>query len=148
MKVFSADAWEDGDTHSRKQSVEKYYHIERGFIDKLMEDEEFNNCFLKHKELELTILDRAGHKRCRGKCILSRKMNSDTPCDMETFRKAEQQLAVIHKNHIYHNDVALRNILWWGDKVYFIDFSYSYPSQNKLEFLSDHYMLEVSFDLQ
>jgi len=47
------------------------------------------------------------------------------PLDEVTYKKAEEQLEIIHYNQIIHGDISLRNILYFEEKVYFIDFGYS-----------------------
>lgn len=51
--------------------------------------------------------------------------HTQCPLDEETYKKAEQQLLIIHNNLIIHGDINLRNILYCEGKVYFIDFGYS-----------------------
>lgn len=52
------------------------------------------------------------------------------PLDEKTYKKAEEQLEIIHYNRIIHGDINLRNILYCKEKVYFIDFGYSNYDDN------------------
>lgn len=97
------------------------YANETGRIWDLNGDPEFNNCYLNHNQLSATVETANGS--VSGKCLISRFIETvPLPKNNETRDKVVQQLKVLHKHKIIHNDISEKNILYTkeGD-IYLID---------------------------
>ena len=107
------------------------YLCEKTAYEKLITNLKFNSIYIDQKCV-FGKFNIGEHYHALGPFLILKYLDKTTcPLDEETFKKAEEQLEIIHYNGIIHGDINLRNILYYNGKVYFIDFGYSNYDDNK-----------------
>lgn len=106
------------------------YLCEKTAYEKLITNLKFNSIFID-QECVFSKFNIGEHYHALGPFLILKYLDKTTcPLDEETYKKAEEQLEIIHCNQIIHGDINLRNILYCDGKVYFIDFGYSNYDDN------------------
>ena len=106
------------------------YLCEKTAYEKLITNLKFNSIYIDQKCV-FGKFNIGKHYHALGPFLILKYLDKTTcPLDEETYKKAEEQLEIIHCNQIIHGDINLRNILFCNGKVYFIDFGYSNYDDN------------------
>ena len=130
----------------------KAYNNERWMYQMLSRDPEFNSCYIPHRRGYMKVrLD--GYYLTKGYFNLFHYIETISLYnrDIDLFKKAKEQLEIIHRHGIIHGDIREDNILCSKDgKVYIIDFAFSVTKnewniQDSIE--SDMNALKYAFGL-
>lgn len=137
----------ESDLQQRKLAVcEDNYELERQCYKILEKDSKFNSIAYDHDHLKLAFCCLGGIFRKGMTNIFKYIETQELTRDQETYQKAVEQLEIIHKNGIIHNDISEGNILYSKDgKVYIIDYSFSIFSTDKKRIERDKYDLKYVF---
>ena len=101
------------------------YLCEKTAYERLISNDKFNSTYID-QECVFGKFNIGEHYHALGPFLILKYLDhTKCPLDEETYKKAEEQLEIIHYNQIIHGDISLRNILFCEGKVYFIDFGYS-----------------------
>jgi len=101
------------------------YLCEKIAYEMLMSNDKFNSTYID-QECVFGKFNIGEHYHALGPFLILKYLDhTKCPLDEDTYKKAEEQLKIIHCNQIIHGDISLRNILFCEGKVYFIDFGYS-----------------------
>lgn len=135
-------------SRSVKRSFIRPYQNETTCLRRLSKDPEFNNCFLDYGNVWAKVNTPIG--QISGKCILT-KFIDGVPIrdDDETREQLKQQLRIVHKHGIVHNNIIKRNILYDREgKVYIIGFDKAeiIESTDEEDYSVDFDCLEGVFD--
>ncbi len=107
------------------------YLCEKAAYEKLISNLKFNSIYID-QQCVFGKFNIGEHYHALGPFLILKYLGqTKCPLDEETYKKAEEQLEIIHYNQIIHRDINLRNILYYEEKVYFIDFGYSSYDDNK-----------------
>lgn len=129
----------------RLKRMKQVYALERECAERLSKDPEFNNCYYDQGEVFAAVKE--SDYLCSGQCLISKYIPSCMlPNDEETYQKVKQQIEVVHRNKIVHNDIAARNIRYTPDKeVYLIDFGVSILDPDPDKYRKDYKDLNKLF---
>ena len=106
------------------------YLCEKTAYEKLITNLKFNSIYID-QQCVFGKFNIGEHYHALGPFLILKYLGqTKCPLDEETYKKAEEQLEIIHLNGIIHGDINLRNILYYKGKVYFIDFGYSNYDDN------------------
>ena len=106
------------------------YLCEKTAYEKLITNLKFNSIYID-QQCVFGKFNIGEHYHALGPFLILKYLGqTKCPLDEETYKKAEEQLEIIHYNGIIHGDINLRNILYYKGKVYFIDFGYSNYDDN------------------
>ena len=106
------------------------YLCEKTAYEKLITNPKFNSIYIDQKCV-FGKFNIGEHYHALGPFLILKYLDKTIcPLDKETYKKAKEQLEIIHGNQIIHGDINLRNILYCDGKVYFIDFGYSNYDDN------------------
>ena len=101
------------------------YLCEKTAYEKLLYNKKFNSIYID-QDCVFGKFNIGNHYHALGPFLILKYLDhTKCPLDKETYKKAEMQLKIIHYSLIIHGDISLRNILYFEEKVYFIDFGYS-----------------------
>ncbi|CUM48546.1 unnamed protein product [Debaryomyces tyrocola] len=136
VKVFDPiKAKRDHDSYTISKTAifgkcRRAYLCEKTAYEKLIANLKFNSIYID-QECVFGKFNIGEHYHALGPFLILKYLDKTTcPLDEETYKKAEEQLEIIHSNQIIHGDINLRNILYCDGKVYFIDFGYSNYDDN------------------
>ena len=146
IKIFDPWAalyWEDKPYSEMNEFINSAYKAEKDSIETLSKDPKFHNCYYSHNETWVQVVAPGGVSG--GKSILRKHITTvPLPKNEETFNKVKQQLEVIHKNGIVHNDIAGNILHTKRGKIYIIGFGRATKSS---DFTKDIKDLEVLFNV-
>lgn len=125
--------------------MEREYSWEFQCIQRISKDLQFSNCYFNQDELWVKVKHGT---IVVGRCLWSRYIETvPLPINLETYEKVKQQIDILHRNNIFHGDIAARNILYSKEgKVYIIGFSRSIiDPEDKEIFDADYQELVIIF---
>lgn len=124
IKIFDPWAalyWEDKPYSEMNEFINSAYKAEKHSIETLSKDPKFHNCYYSHNETWVQVVAPGGVSG--GKSILRKHITTvPLPKNEETFQKVKQQLEVIHKHGIAHNDIAGNILHTKRGKIYIVGF--------------------------
>ena len=125
--------------------MKEVYALERECASRLSKDPEFNNCYYDHGDIYAAV--GVSEYLSSGHCLISKYISScRLPNDEETYQKVKQQIEVVHRNNIVHNDIASRNIRYTKEgTIYLIDYGMAILDPKEEDYLEDYKRLDEMF---